>query len=24
VPEHWHAAYAGDATETGTLINIHP
>jgi lipoprotein-anchoring transpeptidase ErfK/SrfK len=24
VPEHWHAAYAGDATEAGTLINIHP
>ncbi|HVJ17245.1 MAG TPA: L,D-transpeptidase [Polyangiaceae bacterium] len=24
VPEHWHAAYAGDQTEQGTLINIHP
>jgi hypothetical protein len=24
VPDHWHAAYAGDQTEAGTLINIHP
>jgi hypothetical protein len=24
VPEHWHAAYATDGTETGTLVNIHP
>ena len=24
VPEHWHAAHAGEQTEQGTLINIHP
>ena len=24
VPEHWQAAYAGDSTEPGTAINIHP
>jgi hypothetical protein len=24
VPEHWHAAYAGDAFEEGTLVYIHP
>jgi hypothetical protein len=24
VPEHWHAAYATDGTETGTIVNIHP
>lgn len=23
VPEHWHAAYAGEELESGTLINIH-
>jgi lipoprotein-anchoring transpeptidase ErfK/SrfK len=24
VPEHWQATYAGDASEPGTLVNIHP
>lgn len=24
VPDHWHAAYVGDQTEPGTLVNIHP
>ncbi len=24
VPDHWHAAYAGDPLEGGTLVNIHP
>ena len=24
VPEHWHAAYAGDSFEEGTLVYIHP
>lgn len=24
VPTHWHAAYAGDSTEQGTLVYIHP
>lgn len=24
VPEHWHAAYAEDAFEQGTLVHIHP
>ncbi|MGC4091411.1 MAG: L,D-transpeptidase family protein [Polyangiaceae bacterium] len=24
VPEHWQAAYAGDNTEPGTIVNIHP
>lgn len=24
VPEHWHAAYAGEKTGAGTLVNIHP
>ena len=24
VPEHWHAAYTGEAFGAGTLVNIHP
>ncbi len=24
VPEHWQAEYASDATEQGTIVNIHP
>jgi len=24
VPEHWHAAYASDATDQGTLVYVHP
>jgi hypothetical protein len=24
VPEHWQATYAGESTEPGTTINIHP
>ncbi|HVU02696.1 MAG TPA: L,D-transpeptidase [Polyangiaceae bacterium] len=24
VPEHWHAAYAGDTFGGGTIVNIHP
>jgi hypothetical protein len=24
VPEHWHAAYAGDSFGNGTMVNIHP
>lgn len=24
VPSHWHAAYASDAVEKGTLVHIHP
>ncbi len=24
VPEHWHAAYAGDANGPGTVVSIHP
>ncbi len=24
VPEHWHAAYAGEPFESGTIVNVHP
>lgn len=24
VPEHWHAAYAGESSEPGTIVQIHP